>query len=122
MGQAFVQLSNRAFAMLQMEVDLNQFASVRRIFEAVIESLHIQDPKQLDQQRQTQIAQGKAWHQAVDPKRLAQSIRPEQWLRVGEGRQTDGLVCSGSAAYADGNVIGGPDVVPRAWERHEPDR
>ncbi len=82
MGQGYVQLSNRIFAMLQVEVDLAQFEAVRELFEAIVDSIEVQNPQQLDKHRQLQIAQGQTWLKNMDPEHLRQAIEPDRWLRI----------------------------------------
>jgi len=84
MGQAFVQINARTFVMLQLEATLKIFPSSRSIFEAVIDTLDVQDPKELDRQRATQIQAGQDWYQSITPARRRAVLRPHTWLRIVE--------------------------------------
>lgn len=91
MSQAFMQIDPRTFAMLQLEADESGFAAARAVFEAVIDSLEVDDPRQLDQARAQQIEQGEAWRQAAPRRR--DRLRPEQWLRIVQGDRDIGYMC-----------------------------
>lgn len=88
MAQAFVGLNTRAFVMLQLEVDAGQFNSIRPTFEAVLDSLEAQDPKDLDRLRAEQIEAGRAWREPLSARHLHKAIQPEQWLRI-TGKDAD---------------------------------
>lgn len=82
LGQAYAQLTKRSFAMLQMEVGQAQFKSCQVLFEAILESIDIQDPQQLDQLRQSQVELGHSWLTSLATTRLQESMKSEQWLRM----------------------------------------
>ena len=93
MGQAFIQLDPRTFVMLKLEADHQRFQEVQEVYEAVVHSVEVQDPKELDQQRAQQISNGQAWLKQLTPARLRQTIRPEEWLRIVENNQDIGYMC-----------------------------
>ena len=82
MAQAFVQLEPRAFVMLQMETDLKHYQPTRKLYEAVLDSVEVQDPQELDRLRTEQIGRGAEWLATINPKRLQNAIRPRQWFRI----------------------------------------
>lgn len=93
MGQAFIQLDPRTFVMLKLEVDNQRFQEARKIYEAVIHSVEMQDPEELDQLRAQQISNGEAWLKQLTPARIHQAIRPDEWLRIVENNQDIGYMC-----------------------------
>ena len=93
MGQTFIQLDPRTFVMLKLEVDDSQFEKVQEIYEAVVNSVDIQNPKELDQLRTQEISNGQARLKQFTPSRLRQAIRPEEWLRIVENNQDVGYMC-----------------------------
>ena len=93
MGQTFIQLDPRTFVMLKLETDHRHFPEVQKIYEAVVHSVEVQNPKELDQQRAQQIGNGQAWLKQLTPARLHQNIRPEEWLRIVENNRDIGYMC-----------------------------
>jgi len=93
MGQTFIQLNPRTFVMLKLEVDDPRFQEVQKIYEAVIHSIDVQNPKELDQLRAQEISNGQARLKQFTPARLRQAIRPEEWLRIVENNQDVGYMC-----------------------------
>jgi len=89
-GQAFLQINLRAFVMLKLEVDRNQFDLAQPVFDAVIHTLELQDPDQLNRLRTQQIAQAQAWLETIDTNQLHQAIHGELWLRIIEGGDEGG--------------------------------
>ena len=83
-GQAFVQLDKRTLVMLQLEVAHHQFAATSKIYEAVIDSLEVENPQQLNQRRATQIGLGERWRETIDVEQRKRAIQPQQWLRIVE--------------------------------------
>lgn len=92
LGQAFMQVSPLAVAMLQLEVDEAQYAQMAPLFEAVLASIELDDPKILDGIRAEQITRGKVWRQQITSKTLHDSLQPEQWFRITDGDRDIGYM------------------------------
>lgn len=81
-GQAFVLLNPRQIVMLQLTHPLDAHESAVDVFEAVLASLLVQDPAQLNEFRAQRIAHGEAWRQTIRPDRLRAVTPAKQWFRI----------------------------------------
>jgi len=77
MGQAFMQLAPNAFVMIQLEVGEKSFEKVKPIFEEVIKSLEVQNPKELDEMRKDLIKKGDTLDKTINHRRLRDAMLPE---------------------------------------------
>ncbi len=92
MSQAFMQIDPQTFVMLQLQVDEDKFTTVRPVYDAVIQSLEAQNPKELDQLRAQQIARGQSWRQAISTEQLRKAIEPQRWMRIVSNDQDIGYI------------------------------
>lgn len=77
MGQAFMQLAPNTFVVLQLETGQDAFAKVKPIFEEVVKSLEVQNPKELDELRKVMIQRGDVFDKTLNHRRLRDAMLPE---------------------------------------------
>ena len=77
MGQAFMQLAPNTFVVLQLEVGQDAFDKVKPIFEEVVKSLEVQNPKELDEHRKVMIQRGDVFDKTLNHRRLRDAMLPE---------------------------------------------
>ncbi|MEX2212981.1 MAG: hypothetical protein WD768_02565 [Phycisphaeraceae bacterium] len=82
MSQAFMQLSPQIFVMIRMDVDHNQFAATRPVLEAVLDSLEVQNPKELSDLRKKMLEDGNVLARTINHKRLVEAMLPEVRLPI----------------------------------------
>ena len=82
LGQAFVQLNPNTVLVLQLDIGDSGFQGVRPIFEAVVNSVNVQDVKKLDEQNEVLIEAGQTWYETVEASRIEHLLVPEQWFRI----------------------------------------
>ena len=82
LGQAFVQVDPHVFLMLELQSGDQADASLGDLFESVLASFEVQDPGELQKQRQASISHGQAWIESIDPQRWRAVIEPERWYRI----------------------------------------
>ncbi len=76
-GQAFMQLSPQNFVTLQMECSYEKFESSKEIFEAVIRSIDVQHPDDLNKVRKQLIDRGDVIRKTFSFDKLKGSLLPE---------------------------------------------
>ncbi|MFA9477037.1 hypothetical protein ACERK3_01895 [Phycisphaerales bacterium AB-hyl4] len=84
-GQAFVMIDPFTVAMFQYESDAHSYERSRRIFEAVLDSVELMPPDELDRQRTALIEAGDAWLAEVDFAAVEGVLPERQFMRVIEG-------------------------------------
>lgn len=77
MGQAFMQLAPNTFVVLQLDTGQDAFAKVKPIFEEVVKSLEVQNPKELDELRKVMIQRGDVFDKTLNHRRLRDALLPE---------------------------------------------
>jgi len=82
MGQAIMRIDPQTIAVLRMEAEELNFAMVRPLYEAVVASMEVASPRELDERRDAQIQRGVAWREGLDPMAIHAALREEQWYRV----------------------------------------
>ena len=92
MAQTFLRLDSTALLMAQLEADEAQYPQARPAFEAMLASLEIQDPKEINQARTEQINRGESWRQKLTTQQLHDAIEPNQWLRIIENGEDIGYM------------------------------
>ena len=85
LGQAFVPIHDESFALLRLDVPFVLFEDVRPIFEAVVNSLAVEDPLALAQQRAKLIENGVRWRETLDNKRCRMAAGHLKLLRIIQG-------------------------------------
>lgn len=88
-AEAMVQLDPQTFVVLDVRCDIEQKAAVGPIFDAILDSMRLTDPKELNRQREAALAAGTHWrntlHQAAPGEktsRLHQALIPLQLYRL----------------------------------------
>ena len=81
-GQAFMPLKRNTFAVLRLQVDHDQFANIRPVFEAMVHSIQLENRQTLQDQREEWINRGRMWLELLDHDRLHHRITAEQYFRI----------------------------------------
>lgn len=81
-GIAMVRIDPTTVVSLRFETSADEFEQGRAIFEAVLDSIELADPRDLDRIRTAWIKAGQRWHNGIKRDDLKQAMRGEQWLRV----------------------------------------
>ncbi len=92
MGQSLMQIDPHTVVLLRLEVDEVHFEQVRPIYEAVVDTLSVASPEELDARREKQIARGKAWREALTSDIIDRALGEEQWLRLVKNRKDLGYM------------------------------
>lgn len=92
LGQAFMQITPMAITMVEMDVDETQYAAASPIFEAMVSSIDLEDPKAIEARRAAWVAQGDAWRKTLSTQKLHGVLKPEQWLRIVQGDRDVGYM------------------------------
>jgi len=90
LGQAFVELGPKTFALIQLEAAWDRYKFVRPVFDAMLASVRVQAAEDVAQHRKEMINNGIVWRRALNADQLHAAIVPEQLLRIVEGDQTIG--------------------------------
>lgn len=81
-GEAFMRIDGTLFVQLRMETQHSKFAENRKIFEALIRSLRVDDPIDLKERRLAAAKAGEEWRDKIGFGELKSVIVPEQFYRV----------------------------------------
>ncbi len=92
MGQALVQIDPFTVVLIRLETDEMNFGQVQPIFEAVVNTLGVASPEELDAQRKEQIARGVAWRQTLTTEKVHAALMPEQWFRLVKNKKDIGYM------------------------------
>ncbi|MEX0745762.1 MAG: hypothetical protein WD118_09175 [Phycisphaeraceae bacterium] len=84
-GQAFMMIDPQTVAMFQFESDAHSYRAARRRFEAVLDTVQLLEPAELDRQRTALVEAGDAWLAELTPERIKAALRKRALLRVLEG-------------------------------------
>lgn len=82
LGQGLILIDPVTLAVLQFRTSADHFEQDRPYFEAVLQSVELADPQELDRQRHMRIAQGELWRKDLTPQKLRQALGEPQWFRV----------------------------------------
>ncbi len=86
-AQVFTKIDPFSFAMLQMEFRADQHERLLPLLDALIDSMELEDPEQLDRQRKALIEMGEATLATLREQDMSELLEPERWYRiVEEGR------------------------------------
>jgi hypothetical protein len=86
LGQAFMLIDPETALVIRLDVEADKFERTRPIFEAMVMSLGVEKPEDIDRERQAQIEASDEWRKTVTSKKLAMALVSEQWFRVTEGK------------------------------------
>ncbi len=82
LGLAFMELQPETFVVLRLQVDEVKYDHTRPLFEAMVESLRIEDPGQVAARRKTMLERGELWLELLEEPRRRSALVAEQWLRL----------------------------------------
>jgi|GEM_PF-1982100 len=91
-GHFFIQLEEHIIANIVYDVPRGKYENTRAIFEEVINSIEVDNPAALQDQRAKMLQNGIDWRKANTPRKLAENIIPEQWFRIIENDQDVGYM------------------------------
>ncbi|MCX5659920.1 MAG: hypothetical protein NTW19_09385 [Planctomycetota bacterium] len=92
MGYMVTQNDPTVYVMLQLEAPMSWFEGARAIFEAMVASMEIVNPIELDKVREEAVARAMAWRSTIKTVDLQQSIIAHQWLRIIQGDKDVGYM------------------------------
>ena len=91
-GQVFMKIDPHTVAMFEIEADADVAKHARRLFNAMLASVKLTDPQQLNKQRKQWVQNGKKWLSSVTRKQLQNNLVDEQWRRVLENGKDVGYI------------------------------
>lgn len=89
-GYAVTQIDATVYVLLQLECSFNWFTTARPIFEAMVASIEIANPGEIDKAREEAVARGMQWRAGVKLADLQQAIISHQWFRIVQGEKDVG--------------------------------
>lgn len=81
-GQAFMMIDPFTIAMFQYESEAHSYERSRKIFEALLDSVELMPPDELDAQRTALVEAGDAWLLQVTREQVEAVLPARQYLRV----------------------------------------
>lgn len=81
-GLGLVKIDPQTVVIFRMETAPDAFDRERARFEAMIHSMELMDPLELNRIRTAWINAGQRWHDGLERDNLKQAMHSEQWLRV----------------------------------------
>ncbi|HCD31923.1 MAG TPA: hypothetical protein DER01_05905, partial [Phycisphaerales bacterium] len=91
-AQTFVQLSPTAFALFQLETPKKTYELARPVYEAVIQSMQVSDPRKLLADREKLLDAGHQLLETLKFDQLKKQLVPEQWFRFVQGDRDIGYM------------------------------
>ena len=82
LGQSIYQIDPQTVALLRLETDVKQFPSVRPVFEKMLSTLRVTDPRAIVARRKELTRHAEAWHKGVDTAKRHAALIPSQLFRV----------------------------------------
>lgn len=82
LGQAFMQVDPYTLMRFELHAEVQHRDRALAVFDAVLASVRMTDPRELDQHRRQWINQGAAWLAELDPTQRTEHLTGEQWFRV----------------------------------------
>ena len=82
LGQGYLQIGPRTFALLSMQATQDAQSEAVKVFDRVVRSVRVQDPREVAGRRAKLIEAGHAWATTLTAGRIRDALVPEQWLRV----------------------------------------
>jgi hypothetical protein len=93
LGQGFFQITPSSYALLEIAINKREdYAAVQPAFEALLRSMSLQDPRQLEAERKQMLERGSAWIKTIDSKALNAVLVPEQLLRIVQSDKDVGFI------------------------------
>ncbi len=94
-AHAIVQIDPRTFALFQLDHDRNPelIDKVKRTFNAMIRTVRLASPSELDKQRESMMTAAESFRQSgLNMDRLREALIPEQYFRIRHGRNDVGYM------------------------------
>ncbi len=82
LGQTFILIDPRTVLMVTLQASTQHFPAARPIYQAVCDSLRLEDPRKLDEARKKLIESGQKWQRTVKFEAIAAVASREQWYRI----------------------------------------
>lgn len=82
LGEAYMRIDGTLFVHLRMETQYSKFAENRKIFEAMLRTLRVEDPTDLKARRLAAAKAGEEWRDKITFNEVKSVIVPEQFYRV----------------------------------------
>lgn len=83
-GQAYVLIDPETVAVFQLECAAEQFEQKKAIFEAMLASARLENPKQLEQQRGQWLKAGAQWLESLSREQINGHLSDTRWFRITE--------------------------------------
>ncbi len=90
LGQVFMQIDPKNFAVIQFQCDEIAYEGVEPIFDAVLKSMQLLNHKQLLARNTEWINAGHSWRHGLTHHQIRSVLIPEQWFRVVRDEQDIG--------------------------------
>jgi len=91
-AQVFMRIDPYTVAVFQLKTEPGHNERGRAVFGAMLDSVELQDPEQLNKQRKQWIDAGQKWIDDIEPETLRESLVEERWLRILENGQDIGYI------------------------------
>lgn len=91
-GQALMKIDPHTVAVFQLQCPIPSFPESRKLFEAMLDSVEVAAPEELDRIRTAWITAGKRWYDGVDRAAMLAAMTHDQWFRVMEGDKDVGYM------------------------------
>lgn len=82
LGQAFMQIDPYTVVRFELNADVNIKERALATFDAVLASVELTDPRELDEHRRRWIEAGQHWLRSVDRAQRHEQLIEHQWLRI----------------------------------------
>ncbi len=91
-GQVYTLIDPTTLAIFQLDCDASDFDAANQTFQAMIRSVRLADPIELDRVRTKRIDAGRAWLESIKSEQVKSALIPEQWLRITQGGEDIGYM------------------------------
>lgn len=116
LGLAFAPLRKDTFVVFKLQADTDRYPQARRVFEAVVTSLQVENPGVLERRRGRMVERGDIWVQMLGSEQIRPHLNPLRWLRLRRGdsdvgwvrvreQETDELGMQGVGILTDTHLI-----------------
>lgn len=92
LGHALVQVDPQTFVHLRLEGLQEHYAKIRPLFEALFQSIQLEDPALLEARRRQLLENAQELLNRLDPASLRPRLIAEQWFRILENRKDIGYM------------------------------
>jgi len=81
-GQGIVRLDPQTYAVFEVRCDMEDRTKVRPIYEAMLSTLQITDPEELNKRRQETLQRGHEWREQLSLEEIHGALRDEHFYRL----------------------------------------